>query len=283
MPRFSEKIDCLKDAAKNRAEYAEIAQFFISVYSFVENSGENIGIKFKADSSKFSEKNREGLVLIEPADIEIEKDNLIKFVDGIIKTCAESGKAGIDELSKLSDVLPTQDIDFKAIFAAILKRDRKVIEEFSAKYELSSPLVEYIFEIPLKAALENFVDKITDNQETAEWHNSFCPVCGSRAGMSELSATEDGKRYLVCSSCNYKWSFKRLQCPYCGNEESANLFYFTAGEDPSIRVDGCKKCSRYIKTRDNRVGNADIPLDIVDILTIHLDLLASKEGLERGK
>jgi FdhE protein len=48
-------------------------------------------------------------------------------------------------------------------------------------------------------------------------------------------------------------------------------------------VDSCKACSRYIKTRDSRKGNADVPLDVEDLLTMHLDLLATREGLERGK
>lgn len=49
------------------------------------------------------------------------------------------------------------------------------------------------------------------------------------------------------------------------------------------RVDTCKACSRYIKTRDSRKGAADIPLDLEDLLTMHLDLLAAREGFERGK
>jgi FdhE protein len=73
-----------------------------------------------------------------------------------------------------------------------------------------------------------------------------------------------------------------LKCPFCGNEEVDKLAYFVAGDGPT-RVDSCKACSRYIKTRDSRKGNADVPLDVEDLLTMHLDLLATREGLERGK
>jgi FdhE protein len=76
--------------------------------------------------------------------------------------------------------------------------------------------------------------------------------------------------------------FRRIQCPYCGNEEIEKQSYFTVDGGP-VRVDVCKACNCYIKTRDSRKGEADIPLDICDALTIHLDLVAVKEGYERGK
>jgi hypothetical protein len=31
------------------------------------------------------------------------------------------------------------------------------------------------------------------------------------------------------------------------------------------------------------LGNADVPLEAEDLATLHLDLLAGKEGFERGK
>jgi FdhE protein len=93
---------------------------------------------------------------------------------------------------------------------------------------------------------------------------------------------EEGRRYLSCATCNVRWSFKRLKCPYCGTEDGEKLSYFTAGDGP-CRVDTCGACSRYIKTRDSRRGHDRVPLEIEDLLTIHLDLLASREGFARGK
>jgi FdhE protein len=99
--------------------------------------------------------------------------------------------------------------------------------------------------------------------------------------MAELSGDE-GKRRLSCSACFFRWPFPRIQCPYCGNADPDTLSYFTAGDGPT-RVGVCRKCSRYLKTRDARIGNADVPLEAEDLATLHLDLLAGKEGFERGK
>ncbi|MEI6305745.1 MAG: formate dehydrogenase accessory protein FdhE, partial [Deltaproteobacteria bacterium] len=141
-------------------------------------------------------------------------------------------------------------------------------------------LIEYLFEIPLKASLESFADGITPG-DVSGWQEPLCPVCGSRPGMAELVG-EEGKRFLCCSTCSFLWPFKRLKCPSCGSEDPESLGYFTIG-DGVVRVDTCKECSRYIKTRDSRKGNSDVPLDVEDLLSIHLDLLASREGFERGK
>jgi len=47
------------------------------------------------------------------------------------------------------------------------------------------------------------------------------------------------------------------------------------------RVDVCEKCKRYIKTIDTKeIGEEVIPL-IEDIGTLHLDILAQKEGYKK--
>jgi FdhE protein len=65
------------------------------------------------------------------------------------------------------------------------------------------------------------------------------------------------------------------------DEVPDSLSYFQAGEGPT-RVDVCRKCSRYLKTRDARRGHAGVPMDVEDLTTMHLGLMAVKEGFERG-
>jgi FdhE protein len=140
--------------------------------------------------------------------------------------------------------------------------------------------LEYVVEIALKGAVERVAEGYAPGT-LAGSEEGFCPVCGSRAGMAELVG-EEGRRLLSCSACTHRWPFKRLKCPCCGNEETEKLSYFSADDGPT-RVDTCTACSRYIKTRDSRKGNAEVPLEVEDLLTIHLDMLSAREGFERGK
>lgn len=135
-------------------------------------------------------------------------------------------------------------------------------------------------EIPLRAALGQF--SLALPADFADGYDAAtCPVCGSRPGMATLLG-EEGRRLLVCSSCSYSWQFRRLACPYCDCDDPDKLSYFSAGDGP-VRVDICCNCSRFIKTLDSRRGWSDAPIEGVDLMTVHLDLLAAREGYERGK
>ena len=280
MPSTEQKISALQQAAQSSPEYADIVPLFIGVYDFVRGREKQTGISFELSHTDPEELNGKVLPLIECSDLRVDREQAVAFLLGIIEVLSREGQGNVEYLRQIDAALRNAAVDPEIIYHAILGRNRAPINDLSTALAVPSPLVEYIFEIPLKTALENF-SMGYGSEDFSGWQESFCPICGSRAGMAELSG-EEGRRSLSCSACSFNWPFKRMACAYCGCAEPEKLSYFTAGEG-SIRVDTCKACSRYIKTRDLRKGNSDVPLEIVDLLTIHLDLLASREGFERGK
>jgi len=280
MPLYISKIESLQDAALRSPEYGAIMPLFVELFRFLETEAGQTGIYVNSKQEFLTENLANGFPLIAPENLAVESGACSDFLDGAIAVLSRIGNEGADDLLKIREAIKAGRIDFEAIFRSILERKRSAIDEAALTINVPAPLLEYIFEIPLKAALELFAEGVS-TAGLENWTEGCCPVCGSRAGMAELAGNE-GKRYLCCSTCTFRWPFKRIQCPYCGNEETEKLSYFVAGDGPS-RVDTCKACSRYIKTRDSRKGNADVPMDIEDLLTIHLDLLAAKEGFERGK
>lgn len=70
---------------------------------------------------------------------------------------------------------------------------------------------------------------------------------------------------------------------YCGNQDRTGHDYPTADGETGHRVDGCRKCNRYLKVVDSRELGAGLPMDIEDVVTLHLDILARKEGFSQGK
>ena len=280
MSIISHKIACLAAAAEKSPEYAGIVPLFIELFRYIEREGHATGITFRVPHDKLPEKVQGGFPLLSPDDLTVDAAVCGRFLHGALDVLKQTGKAGDEALDAITAALESGQLELPALFRSILERNRAVIDDVSSMIGVPAPLMEYVCEIPLKAALEQFAAGIQP-EECDAWQEGYCPVCGSRAGMAELSG-EEGKRHLCCSACSFRWSFKRLQCPFCGNEDSEKLAYFVAGDGPT-RVDSCKVCSRYIKTRDSRKGNADVPLDVEDLLTMHLDLLAAREGLERGK
>ena len=112
------------------------------------------------------------------------------------------------------------------------------------------------------------------------WKKGSCPLCGTPAGMARLEEAQ-GKRILWCPLCGTEWVYKRLQCPFCGNENQKKLrYFFVEGEKAPFRVDVCDRCKRYVKTVDERTrakGEKTI-FEFENMLTFYLDGCAKEEG-----
>lgn len=125
---------------------------------------------------------------------------------------------------------------------------------------------------PLKAGVKVL-------QKNDPWRRAYCPVCGQLPAMGQLVRTKKGReRLLVCACCQMKWPYKRMGCPYCGNDDQQKLHIIEIEEAPELRIDTCEKCKGYIKIYINE-GNEQVAL--ADWSTLHLDLIAKNHGFQR--
>ncbi len=274
------KIAALKQAVASSPEYAEIVPLFIGLYEQLLGREHETGITIHPSTENLSERSRNGFPVLSPTDLHVEREQAASFLAKITSFLCLMGRENKEYLGLLAAALQAGTIEPAAIFPAILERRRAPVTEAAGALGIPAALVEFVFEIPLKTSLESFAAGYGPDA-FPEWTEGYCPVCGSRAAMSELTG-EEGRRHLCCSTCTFRWPFKRLTCPYCGNDDPDKQSYFTVDEGP-CRVDTCRACSRYIKTRDSRKGHGGVPLEVEDMTTIHLDLLAVREGFERGK
>lgn len=145
--------------------------------------------------------------------------------------------------------------------------------------EASFDLVELFLEESLRPALEQVVARHGEAVAKSGWAEGYCPICGREPKIGEIR-DEEGTRYLFCNQCGFEWGFLRIKCPFCGNEEQQTLAYFTVEGDERRRVDVCNACKRYIKIVDFRETNEKADLDVEDIATLYLDMLANDEGYD---
>lgn len=280
MSRTTELLAHLRTTVEQVPEYRDLLPLFIAVHGYLEGRAGVTGICVAAPEDHRPQRLAGGLPLVPEEALQVDRERFLSFLDGLLAVLKAEGKEGGDSLTAIGAGFHDGRLDPATLFVAILSRSRTPLEEGAAVCGVPAALLEFVLEIPLKAALSTYAATLPP--ETVEgWHEAYCPVCGSRPGMAEL-AGEEGRRFLCCSCCAFRWPFHRLTCPYCGCADPEQLSYFTVGDGP-VRVDTCRKCSRYLKTRDSRLGAADVPLEAVDLTTIHLDLLASREGFERGK
>jgi len=140
-------------------------------------------------------------------------------------------------------------------------------------------LVDLFLEESLRPALEKVVEKYGKSIAKTAWAEGYCPICGKEPKIGEIRE-EEGRRFLFCTQCGFEWRFMRIKCPFCGNEEQQTLAYFSIEGEEKYRVDVCNECKRYIKTVDFRETKEEANLDVEDIATLHLDMLANEEGYE---
>jgi FdhE protein len=280
MGRTADKIAHLRKTAFEHPEYIDLLLPFEEIFAYVDGKEAGTGIRFAVPEGNEAERVQGGLPLLSPDALSVDRDAATAFLSGLLAVLRRVGRAGHADLERIARGLSGGSLDLASLYVACLTRRRDVVDQAAAALSVQAPLLAFVLEIPLKTALERVSSSLSPERFDG-WKEGYCPVCGSRAGMAELSGDE-GKRRLSCSACYFRWPYPRIQCPYCGNADPETLSYFTAGDGPT-RVGVCRTCSRYLKTRDARLGNADVPLEVEDLATLHLDLLAGKEGFERGK
>jgi FdhE protein len=118
-----------------------------------------------------------------------------------------------------------------------------------------------------------------ERREETPWTKGYCPTCGALPALGQL--VEEGvgrKRSLACGCCGDVWGWRRVGCPFCGNEAGDRLDALEVEAGEPFRLDHCQECNGYVKTYTGR-GAEDLYL--ADWTTLHLDALAKDRGYER--
>lgn len=116
------------------------------------------------------------------------------------------------------------------------------------------------------------------NQE--QWRRGYCPICGGNPDFAFLDK-EYGARWLMCSRCDTRWLFQRLECPYCGNQNQDALAYFT-NDEGVYRLYVCEHCRTYIKAIDLRRIKSEVLLPLERVMTLDMDRQGEEKGYKPG-
>jgi len=89
--------------------------------------------------------------------------------------------------------------------------------------------------------------RVLPHSEEVDSPDAECPTCGATATLAVLGEDTGGRRRsLACACCHTTWSYKRVGCPYCGDESPQNVLQLE--EEKDVRVDTCDQCYGYVKT-----------------------------------
>jgi FdhE protein len=159
--------------------------------------------------------------------------------------------------------------------------DELYLEQEADRCGLDKAILIFLAQASVKPSVTAQMEQLRNALDLEGWLQGECPLCGSAPQMAQLK-DEGGKRYLQCSFCGCQWRWERIACPLCRNNDLDSLQYLYSEEEEAYRVDLCDQCKGYIKTVDARKLDYEPSLDLEDVVTIHLDILAMEKGFRRS-
>jgi len=245
----------------------------------IETKREYDAGKIKIDLAEIEKRINQSQHLIDLRNIEIDEkwlENLFRKYLLILKRFKkEDGKV----IEKIEESFEKKELDLGVLVKRVFSYDPDYLQTLAKKLTLEVEDLHFLGLHLGNPIFELYAGKLKKKIDQEKWLKGSCPVCGSSPAMACLRK-DDGKRILWCQFCRTGWSFMRLKCPFCSNEDQKTLRYFFTDENDPHRVHVCDKCKRYVKTIDQRKMEKPEELDLhwESVHTLFLDLLARKDG-----
>lgn len=249
-------------------------EFYRKLLSIQSDARLRVGIpKVSLDAEAIADRIRSGNPILAFDDLSIDWSLLMDIFEQVTTLCTDYPEV----LGKLPENL----MDSSSYLTYLKEATRVWFEEGQLPPQTSvGRLKGTILEFSIQAALRPFLLNNSQvllslvNQE--HWRRGYCPICGGSPDFAFLDK-ESGARWLLCSRCDAEWLFQRLECPYCGTQETSALSYFTDDEG-LYRLYVCERCRHYLKAFDLRRAKGEVLLPLERFLTLDLDIQAHKDG-----
>jgi FdhE protein len=271
----------VKEMVKERPSHKEVLEFYRDIV--VEQNSALSKIKtspIMIDKDDAKEKIMQGFPLVEKKAFVLDVPSATRLFRRLCKILSKT-KKGQHDSELITQAMRKKEIKLPELFRQIESENNEYIISLSEKLQVNPEVISFLATNSIKPIYETYAKELKDYVDQERWWKGYCPICGSEPYISELKneGGAQGARFLVCSSCNFEWRFNRLKCPFCENDEpKGHRYFYTEKEGSAYRVDVCKKCKRYIKTIDTKELGIDFVPLLEDTGTLHLDLLAQKEG-----
>ena len=275
LDRLRERIQQIK---KKRPGYGKILDF----YQSVKEAQEKAKTSLKIDSIPLRKEwktllSKEGFSLIRKEDFPLDIESSVKLFETLCQVGRDANPYMADQVRKIEETIGRDRTNLRKLFEGGWKEEK--IEKVADEWVLDRRVFLFLLQSSIRPSVEAGVDQLRSELNPETWLKEYCPLCGSPPSLSLLKE-EVGKRYLLCSFCGYQWRTDRILCPFCKNKDQESLRYFYGEGEKTHLIDLCDRCHQYIKTIDARNLKESDPV-LEDLGTLHLDLLASREGYKR--
>lgn len=197
-----------------------------------------------------------------PLRMQIDVRFACSRMPGILNVALQHGP---EQLRLRAEALHDQDeMAWQSLFKAALEANGT-----------HSGIDDYFVRACLQPIAENLQSQLATDQNYSE---SRCPACGGLPQVAVMRPEGEGaSRFLLCSFCLREWLFRRVVCPFCGEENKEKLPRYSAEQYQAVHVEGCDTCKYYLKAVDMSIDGRAVPL-VDEAATPVLDVWANEHG-----
>jgi FdhE protein len=221
----------------------------------------------------------EGEFLLKRVALVFDRGGARDLMLGLARNLEEAGLAAV---SPIRSALEGDRLVPEVLLGHVSNGDYPSLAARAEEQALDPPLLWTLAQSALKPTLRAWCGELAPLVQTAgAWEKACCFICGALATLGELQGNEQA-RHLRCGQCGADWPIRRLQCIYCGNEDTSLLgVLFPEGRRENVRVDVCDKCHGYLKVVSRFAPSSPEDLAVEDLSTLFLDCLAQERGYRR--
>jgi len=264
----------------NRKGYEFVPEEMVSLYNdLLSLEARETSVQIRNLDKQQREMWENGVPLLVLATPRVDAEDFFGIMGRVKDTLAKHQPEQAAELEKAMAAMPTDPGQREVFVESVLRRRTNWSEYLVQHHGVAEDVLGFLLNHTVKPFLSRFSSLVREQVDLEAWGRGYCPVCGAQPNLARLSKAV-GRRYLHCPLCETEWRFRRIGCPFCGTEKQEDLRYFTVEGSERYRVYVCDKCKGYLKTVDeSRCGeNEKVCLFWEDVKTVHLDILAMREG-----
>jgi FdhE protein len=270
---YNEVLLALRQAVEKRPDLDGVVELYGTLLEAEARTEVELCPTAALDKRRASRRLDEGRPLLSPEQVLIDEGKLYSLLAEIRLTIARHRRELVLPLARVDAWLHKQREGIGDLAVEYLREGH--LQE-AEKAGLPHELVSFVFREALRPFLRAQARTLRPLVNGAQWYRPNCPVCGGQPDFAALQP-DSGERLLLCARCDTEWTFRRVACPFCGNDEPPQLAYYPS-EDQVYRLTVCERCRRYLKIIDLRQVTGRRVLPAERALTVAMDVAAQRAG-----
>lgn len=275
---LSAKLARMAEIRRKKPVYGEIIGFYDKIFRERDQCSRALHLPdIKLDKNILKAKLQGGFPLLDKTAVDLDVATLTDCFVHLLQISREKNPEAVTDIGYF---FQSSDLEVSTVIKRTWGGDLGFL---GGEYQkLKDPFLLFFLLVEcLKPVYTFYARRLEMYLWGKTWERGYCPICGELPSIGEIAARAS-QRNLFCVYCETVWPFNPALCPFCGQEEEDGRRYLCVGEEREYRIEICTGCRRYLKVVDTDVLGSRVPLDVENIATLHLDMLAQQEGYERG-